>query len=395
MASLVQAVTADADPATITFASAPAEGDLLVALQFQRAGTSQADFTAPAGWSGTGVAIDVALADGNYRRSCKVWYKIAGASEGTSYSFDDGTNNSKRVIAARFAPGAGETFGAPLTTAQNNDGTTTSTGNDIRFATGTTSSQSGKKLLVAGIAIKNNAGGSATTLDGWDTETLTSALFVDGGGNGRSGGLAYAQVDNTSTHGSTCQYDRGADGTLGHMAGIVVFPITTAAAHVPPDYEDEPPRQITRRALYALRDAWEPEEWLAAWAAALTSITASDTLAPGITDAVSAIAASLSAADTLAPGVTDALSNISASLAVADTVTVQVVDAAALLAALSAADTLAPGVTDAAAITVSALGKLRAVIVIRPALAAGVSAEAALGAATNVTPAIGGKPTLH
>ena len=146
MASLVEAVTADGDPATVTFAAAPADGSLIVALQFQRAGTANASFTAPAGWSGTGVAIDVALADGTYRRSCKLWYKVAGAGEASSYSFDDGTANAKRVVAANFAPGAGETFGSVLATAQNDDGsTTTPSGSDRTFATGTTTAQTGEQ----------------------------------------------------------------------------------------------------------------------------------------------------------------------------------------------------------------------------------------------------------
>lgn len=126
-------------------------------------------------------------------------------------------------------------------------------------------------------------------------------------------------------------------------------------------------------------------------------ISASDTLAPGITDAVSAIAASLAVNDTLAPGVTDALSSIAATLAVSDTVTVQVVDASALLAALSASDSLAPGVTDAATVTIlaSTLGKMLAIIAVKPALAGDASAAAALGAAPDVKPSLGGKPTLH
>lgn len=228
MASLVEAVTADGDPATVTFAVAPASGSLIVALQFQRSGTANASFIAPTGWSGTGVAIDAVLADTTYRRSCKLWYKIAGAGESTSYSFDDGTTNSKRVVAANFAVGAGETFGSVLATAQNDNGATSSSGNDITFATGTTSSQSGEKLIIGCVALKNDGTSSSITLDSWTTELLTSAIFQNGGANGRTAGLAYSQVNSTATHASTVQYDNSLGNTLGNMAGIAVFQITTS-----------------------------------------------------------------------------------------------------------------------------------------------------------------------
>ena len=127
------------------------------------------------------------------------------------------------------------------------------------------------------------------------------------------------------------------------------------------------------------------------------TLAVSDTLTPGITDALSSIAATLAESDVLATGVTDAVSNILATLAVSNTVTVQVVDASALLAALSASDSLAPGVTDAASVTIlaSTLGKMIAIIAVKPALAGDASTDAALGAAPDVKPGIGGKPTLH
>lgn len=152
-------------------------------------------------------------------------------------------------------------------------------------------------------------------------------------------------------------------------------------------------------------------------AAIAVVIAASDTLAPGITDAVSDFAALLAVADTLGTGITDTTAQIFATLAAADALDVRIVDAAALLAALSASDTLAPGIADTAAVLVqlsagdtvavsisdgalvdilaSTLGHMVAIITVRPALAGGVSADAALGAAPRVAPAIGGKPTLH
>lgn len=385
-----------------------------------------------------------------------------------------------RFLVMQFRPDAGETVSKSGSNKNSGNGTAISSGtfspsgNDIvacggfgEYGATTTSSEQ-----INGVAATEPTGSPATYSSVW--YRILTAGFTNG--------QATATV---STSDWIC-------------AGIAFS--AAAAVHVPPDYEDEPPRQITRRTLYALHEAWEPEEWLAAWAAALTSITASDTLAPGITDAVSAIAASLASSDTLTPGVTDAVSSIAATLAVADTVAVQVVDAAALLAALSASDTLAPGVTDTAAIAVviaasdtlapgitdavsgvmaalsvsdtlapsitdalsniaatlsvsdvlatgvtdavssilatlaasdtvtvqvvdasallaalsasdslapgvtdaasvtilaSTLGKMLAIIAVKPALAGDASATAALGAAPDVKPVIGGKPNLH
>lgn len=234
MATLVETKTADADPATITLDAAPQEGDLLLAWQFQRAGTAHANFTAPTGFAATGVEADVSLADTTYRRSAKLWSKKAGASEGTSYSFDDGTANSKRVVFAVIRPEAGESFsGTVLAVANNNDGnTTTAEGVDRTFATGTTSSQSGKKLLIAVIAMKNGENSNVTPFDSWTSDNLTVALHVNGGSSGRSACIGFAQVDNTATHASTAQYDlTGSNGVLGHIAGIAVFEITSAGVN--------------------------------------------------------------------------------------------------------------------------------------------------------------------
>lgn len=136
-------------------------------------------------------------------------------------------------------------------------------------------------------------------------------------------------------------------------------------------------------------------------------IASSDTLAPGITDAISDNKALLSVADSIAVAVVDSLGDIFSTVSASDTVTVQVVDSAALLAALTAADTVAPSLADTAAVLVqlsggdtltvsigdaalvdvltATIGRLVAVITIKPALSADV----------DVRPSIDGKPTIN
>lgn len=152
-------------------------------------------------------------------------------------------------------------------------------------------------------------------------------------------------------------------------------------------------------------------------AAIAVVIAASDTLAPGISDAVADMTALVSVADTLSPAIADALGQIAAALAVTDAVDVRITDAQSLLALLATADTLAPALADSATVLVavssgdtvtvsiadaaavdilaSTLGRMAALITVRPALAAAVATDPALGGAPGGAPALGGKPKLN
>lgn len=152
-------------------------------------------------------------------------------------------------------------------------------------------------------------------------------------------------------------------------------------------------------------------------AAIAVVIAASDTLAPGISDAVADMTALVSVADTFSPAIADALGQIAAALAVTDAVDVRITDAQSLLALLATADTLAPALADSATVLVavssgdtvtvsiadaaavdilaSTLGRMAALITVRPALAAAVATDPALGGAPGGAPALGGKPKLN
>jgi hypothetical protein len=77
-------------PSSATLSATPNEGNLLVATAFARTGTSIGSISGT-GWT-VRVDRDTEFADLRYRRSLKIWTKIAGASEPTNVQVSDTSN---------------------------------------------------------------------------------------------------------------------------------------------------------------------------------------------------------------------------------------------------------------------------------------------------------------
>jgi penicillin-binding protein-related factor A (putative recombinase) len=147
-----------ADPATATFGSTPTEGNLLVAIAGDRSGGNADNFTiSGSGW--TKVIADTTLAgDSNARRTHVVWYKIAGVSEPTGITVDDGTANSKTVLIQEFAASGVADWSLLATTSAN-----TGTGSASPLASGETASlPAGNKLLIGTALWRKEAGNTPT-----------------------------------------------------------------------------------------------------------------------------------------------------------------------------------------------------------------------------------------
>ena len=115
MASRVQygfSSLSPANPAAITFAAEPTEGNLLVACVAHRqpSGATNGAFTySPGTWTQR-VGVDHELTNTDTSLVCAVATKIAGASDGTSFSFDNGTADAIWAYVAEYALDAGETW---------------------------------------------------------------------------------------------------------------------------------------------------------------------------------------------------------------------------------------------------------------------------------------------
>lgn len=173
----VQFATAHADPGSATFASTPAQGNLLVAIAAERSGNSESLYTiSGSGWTKV-VARDVLLTDGNSRRNLAIWWKVAGASEPTNISIDNGTTSTKRATIIEFNDSAGGTW-----TFKEKADADSGTGSTSPQSTGTTASVANGTLLVLGVAGWRAEETTHPTSVGWtnsltDIQTQTSDSF--------------------------------------------------------------------------------------------------------------------------------------------------------------------------------------------------------------------------
>ncbi len=139
------------DPAVATLGSTPTEGNLLVVVAGDRGGGNADNFTiSGSGW--TKVISDTTEAsDINARRTQVVWYKVAGASEPSSVTVDDGTSNSKTALIQEFQ--ANEDISWSFETAISAN---TGTGSASPLSSGSTGSVSAGSQLIIGTALWRN-----------------------------------------------------------------------------------------------------------------------------------------------------------------------------------------------------------------------------------------------
>ena len=176
MATLVQSIwdsDGGADPAAITITE-PTEGNLLVAVVTERGGGSTANhvLTSITGWTHE-ISETTEQGDGSHRRSFSVFWKIAGASEGTTLTADDGTSNSKWLSFHEFSFDGAENQWILSQKATFNNGTA---GDATSLATGTTASVTGTTFLELGFVIGRQ--GTVSVSDN-DTTSWTNGLVAE------------------------------------------------------------------------------------------------------------------------------------------------------------------------------------------------------------------------
>lgn len=149
-ATLVQSAYHQGDPCVPTLGQSPAQGNLLVAVAAKRTATSHTNYTAPSGWT-KHIGRDVLLGDSTYRRNTAVWSKVAGSSESSSVSIDDGTTAAKYCTLAEYSLSEGENEWTLLAAVSNDNGATSG---GVTIGTSQTSSVAGaRKFLVAVISV--------------------------------------------------------------------------------------------------------------------------------------------------------------------------------------------------------------------------------------------------
>ena len=227
MASLRQSAEGTwADPSSATFASAPVQGNLLIAMVTERSGGSASNhaLSGITGWTHQ-ISRTIEQSHGTYRRSFSIFYKVAAASEATNVTADDGTSNSKRLCIYEYQHDGVEDQWSFLDSASNDNGQTSDA---TSISTGTTGSVSGTTMFIfGGFALKSTNGHTGSRTYTWD-----SGLSSDFNGSYAANQMMHAAgsdaVDTvTGTKSSTCTHSTGNSQNLGLMAGILVFSTTS------------------------------------------------------------------------------------------------------------------------------------------------------------------------
>ena len=143
----------EADPGAVTVN--PTEGNLMVVIAHSRDGVSEASFTI----SGTGwtkrIARDIEIADANARHTFVIWSKVAGASEDTAISVDNGGAGAKRIQYLEFLPSVAADW-----TFEASSSADSGTGSTSPLSSGSTASVSAGDLLVIGVGAWRNGSGT-------------------------------------------------------------------------------------------------------------------------------------------------------------------------------------------------------------------------------------------
>ena len=214
---------AGTDPATVTI-TAPTEGNLLVAICSERSGGSAANhaLTGITGWTHT-IADTIEQANGTYRRTHSVFWKVAGASEGTSVTLDDSTSNVKWLSVYEFQHVGGSEDQWILLDSQSADNGQTSSATTL--SPGSTASQSGE-MFILGSCVQKRA---STLIDSspwsWDTGLAEDVTFDPATSGDMAHGIGSDSKDTvTGAKSSTVTLTASAN-NLGLAAAILVFDV--------------------------------------------------------------------------------------------------------------------------------------------------------------------------
>lgn len=217
------------DPASITLDSTPVEGNLLVAIMSERSGGDATNhaLTGITGWTET-IQQTIESGSGTYRRTHSMYWKVAGASESTTVTFDDGTSNNKYLSVIEFEHVGGDEDQWVLLDSSSNDNGQTP--NATTIGTGSTASQSGEMFLVASAVIKRGNTPESTKPTSWDTGLTLDQDFDPDNNNTMAHSIGSDAKDTvTGTKSSTCTLTLDGN-NLGLSAAILVFDVESGAA---------------------------------------------------------------------------------------------------------------------------------------------------------------------
>lgn len=218
--AFVQSAQASADAGanpTVTYA-APAEGNLMAigAYVGQDVGSGAVNITTPAGWTAGVTEFD--QSGGNQATALQIFYKIAGASEGTSTQVvHDGDGGSSCIL--EFIEFSGIN-GTPLDVVQTN-GRNDSTANTI--STGTTAATAqAKEVAIAFCGLADDDATGATWKNSFTGQEFRVQAGSETGVPGDiSAALAYKILSATGTQETTATFT--AAGNDEASGGIVTF----------------------------------------------------------------------------------------------------------------------------------------------------------------------------
>jgi hypothetical protein len=222
------------DPATAVFDATPTEDNLLKITVSERSGGSAAgmNLLAPAtGWTKE-IADTTEQGQTNFRRTQVVWWKVAGASEPTSISADDGTASGKRILIEEYSAGVPVTWEF-LDSISNNTGV----GSTSPLNSGNTGSTSGVQLLLGGAIWRQESGQDITTVS---FDGLAGLILAQAAGAAIILASAFAQTEDSGVKSTEVSWN--GTGNEGNVH-LLVFSATEigGSSPVPPPLVTLPP----------------------------------------------------------------------------------------------------------------------------------------------------------
>lgn len=213
------ASTSDSTSHSITFDSAPTQGNLLVVVYSSDGGGAAGP---NGGWTPVTGTDGVLSADFT---AVICWYKIAGASESSTISFTFASASNLAVTAYEYS---GIAASSPVDkVAGNSPGSSTGT-----CATGTTATTTqADELLIAGVGQTTAGGGTLRTIASWNN-SFTAELHIASTGSPVNTSISVASriVSATGTYSSTATFSGG---NSNHpSAGIVTFKAAAAPSGI-------------------------------------------------------------------------------------------------------------------------------------------------------------------
>lgn len=219
---------ANTDPCSITLGAAPTEGNLLIAAGCERSGGSPGNFTI----TGTGWTVredlEVDPADTTYRRSMRVWSKVAGASESSTITIDDGTTNTKTALVVEYSHGSGTGSWTYEDSISADNG---KTADATSLASGSTVSIPAGDLLEVDIFYIKRGPTTDAITPSWTNSLTQRAEYGDAVSFGRYLALADYLLDTSGgTKSTTASFSSSTAWNSGLMQALLVFSASEGGA---------------------------------------------------------------------------------------------------------------------------------------------------------------------